>query len=412
MQTVNEDLSMKAFPVDNRWCVHAYYTVSPYAPDSSDRLLIAGTDIETGVGEVLILDGDGAVLDRFGSSHASAGFYHTGFWQTWSPDAHYVYYQQGTSHEPTVVKRELATGREWSMAGDVEGAPPDGEPLISGLRGMLYAAGYGTGEYNAAVAPVPFQQRDKHGIFSYSFQPDRSELLLSVADILENHPQRDAILAVDKEIQAHLDDPNEGATLMTYCVRWSPNAERFLVFFGNHTVKNMASERREPKLLYIFTARRDLSDMCLALDFSFGKPGVHWSWHPDGEHLVGYGPDPDDESRLCLAQVRYDGTGYRRLSRHASSGHPSISPVDHNLAVTDETGTNPGRVIFIDTRRDEVVKAVELPREYGDTIPRGRNRFRVCHHPVFAADGRKVLVNTLPDARAVLTEIAAPGGRL
>jgi|GEM_PF-702874 len=412
MQTINENLTMKTFPIENRWCVHAYYTVTPYAPDGSGRLLLAGADIETGRGEVLILDTEGTVIDRFGDSPANAGFYHTGFWQTWSPDARYVYYQQGTSDTPTVVKRELATGQEWSMEGDVEGAPPNGEPLISGLRGLLYAAGYGTGEYDPALAPIPFQQRNKHGLFNYSFQPNKRELLLSVADILEKHPQRHVIHAVDKDIQERLGDPNEGATLMSYCVRWSPTGERFLVFFGNHTVKNMARERGEPKLLYIYTAKRDLSDFSLALDFSFGKPGVHWSWHPDGEHLVGYGPDPDEPSKLCLAQVRYDGTGYRRLSRHASGGHPSVSPTDHNLVVTDETASNPGKVVFIDTRNDKIVKSVELPREYGNEIPRGRNRFRVCHHPVFAADGRKVLVNTLPGIHSVITEIAAPGGGL
>lgn len=391
-------------PVDNRWCVHAYYTLCPYAPDASGRLLIAGADLETETGTVMIFGPNGAVIDRFGQHKVSAAFWHTGFWQTWSPDARYVYYQSGSLSQPQIVRRELATGTEIRVGGDAEGAPPDGEPIVSGLMGMLYAAGYGTGVYDVTGAPVPFQQRDQHGLFEYTFEPIASRLRLSVADVIEQHPQRDAILAADREVKSRL-GAKDGLTLMAYCVRWSPSGERFLFYFGNHTVRGMVPDRDEPKLAYIFTARRDFTDLHLALDLGFGKPGVHWSWHPDGEHLVGYGPDPDDETRLCLAQVRYDGTSYRRLSRHASGGHPSISPVDYNLVVTDDTRKNPGDVVFIDTHNDAVIKCLELPRVCGETEPRGRNPFRVCHHPVFNRDGSKVLVNTLPDRHAVLAEI-------
>jgi hypothetical protein len=179
-----------------------------------------------------------------------------------------------------------------------------------------------------------------------------------------------------------------------------------LFYFGNH---NVVRERGEPRLSYVFTADRDLNDLHLAVDLSFGRPGVHWSWHPDGEHLIGYGPDPEDESQMCLAQVSYDGRDYRRLSRHASGGHPSVSPADDHLVVTDNTRINPGEVLFIDTHRDRIVQTYHLPRVYGGEEPPGRNPYRVCHHPVFDREGRKVLVNTLPDRNAVVCEIMAPG---
>ena len=38
----------------------------------------------------------------------------------------------------------------------------------------------------------------------------------------------------------------------------------------------------------------------------------------------------------------------------------------------------------------------------------GRNEFRVCHHPVFSPDGRRVLFNVLEDELSYLVEIEPP----
>jgi hypothetical protein len=390
----------RTLAIPERWCLHAYYTLCPYAPDGSGRLLLAGADLAAQTGHVYILSDGGQVLDSFGAGPLESSFFHTGYWQTWSPDCRYVYYQSGVWSAPTITRRELATGSELTMPGDMEGAPPDGEPIISGLMGMLYAAGYGEGKYQPERAPIPFARRDRHGLFAYTFEPSSSRLCLSVGDVLERHPQRDLLLAEDQAVRARL-GPVEGLTLMAYCVRWNATGSRFLFFFGNH---NVVRERGEPRLAYVFTADRDFRDLHLAVDISHGRRGVHWAWHPDGEHLVGYGPDPDNEGRMCLAQVGYDGSGYRRLSRHDSGGHASISPRDHNLAVTD-TGGQPGQVVFIAIDGDRVVETVRLSRVYGEAEPPGRNPFRICHHPVFSRDGKTVLVNSLPGRDAHLVEL-------
>lgn len=405
MPMKDDHISIRLFPVPDRWCVHSYYTLCPYAPDGSGRLLLAGADLDRATGEVLILDQDGGVTDRFGEGPLHTAFFHTGRWQTWSPDAGYVYYQSGSLHSPMITRRELITGKEITLDGDMEGAPPDGEPLFSGLMGMLYAAGYGTGCYEPEAAPVPFQLRDAHGLFETTFDPPERRLRLSVAEVLDHHPYRDAIRKADQAVKDRLGS-DEGLTLMIYCVRWSPDGNRMLFYFGNH---NVVKDRGEPRLSYVLTADRNLDAIHLAVDMSFGKRGVHWSWHPDGEHLIGYGPDPDDEQAMCLAQVSYDGQDYRRLSRHASGGHPSVSPSHPHLIVTDDTRDNPGEVRFIDTKRDRCVKTYHLPRVHGDEEPQGRNPYRVCHHPVFDREGRKVLVNTLSGRNAVVCEIDVPG---
>lgn len=405
---IDHTTSIRALPVSDRWCVHSYYTLCPYAPDGSGRLLLAGADLDRSIGEVLILDSDGGVVDRFGENPLHTAFFHTGRWQTWSPDARYVYYQSGSLRLPTITRRELATEDEITLEGDMEGAPPDGEPLLSGLMGMLYAAGYGTGQYRPEAAPVPFQRREDHGLFETTFDPPQRRLCLSVAEVLDRHPHRDAIWKADRDLKDRL-GPDEGLTLMIYCVRWSPKGDRLLFYFGNH---NVVKDRGEPRLSYVFTADRRLEELHLTVDMSFGRRGVHWSWHPDGKHLIGYGPDPEDAGEMCLAQVAYDGSDYKRLSRHASGGHPCVSPLDHHLVVTDDTRRNPGEVRFIDTKHDRCVGSYHLSRVYGDKEPPGRNPYRVCHHPVFDREGRKVLVNTLSERNAVVCEIEAPGAAI
>jgi hypothetical protein len=44
---------------------------------------------------------------------------------------------------------------------------------------------------------------------------------------------------------------------------------------------------------------------------------------------------------------------------------------------------------------------------YGDNIPAGRNRYRVCLHPVFSRDGKKIIVNSLPDQNSTVCELDA-----
>ena len=395
---------VRCLPVPERWCVHSYYTLCPYAPDGSGRVLAAGADLEHGVGEVLVLAPDGTVLDRFGALPVGPSFYHTGSWQTWSPDARHVYYQAGTLQAPCIVRRELATGQEAVLPGDMEGAPPFGEPILSGLLGMLYAAGYADAKtYSPDAAPVPFQARDAHGLFEYTFDPPSRRLRLSVAEMLERHPQRDRLRTADREVKQRL-GAEDGLTLMLYCVRWSPIGDRCLFYFGNH---NTVAARGETRLAYVMTADRGLRELHLALDLSFGRRGLHWSWQPDGERLIGYGPDPDEPERLCLAEVGWDGSGYRRLSRHASGGHPSVCPAEPSLVVTDSYAQQ-GEVVFIHTPTDRVVARYELPRVYGGELRPGRHPYLIDHHPVFDRTGRRVLVNTLPGRHGTLAEMEAP----
>lgn len=394
-------LSRRVFPVENRWCLHSYYSLCPYAPDGSGRILMAGADRDSGMGEIFVLSPGGELLNRFGQLPVQPSFWHTAFWQSWSPDARFIYYQGGSFNQPRIIRHDLVSGKKDSLPGEFDGAPPSGDPIFSCAHSMLYAAGYGDNRYKPETSPVPFQARDRHGISRLSFDRPGEELLLSTEQILATHPQRDRIRAADREIRNRL-GPNEGLTLMTYCVRWNRSGTRCLFFFGNHCV---VKSRGEPKINCIFTADRSLGDVRLVLDLSFGLRGVHWAWQGDDEHLIGYGPTPDDPTGMCLAEVRYDGTGYRRLSDHRSGGHPSTSPADPDLIVTDEHIPGKGAVVFLSKKNGAEVGRVELPKYLGESEPPGRNPLRVCHHPVFNRTGDRVLCNSLPGHDAVLTEI-------
>lgn len=394
-------------PVPHRWCVHSYYTLCPYAPDGSGRFLIAGADPDSGFGEVMVLSSKGEVLDRFGWQPVIPSFWHTGFWQSWSPDSRYVYYQSGTMLRPVSVRRELQTGREVRVEGDLEGIPPSGEPGLSCSHGLLYAAGYGDGKWKPEEAPVPFLERERHGMSQVSFDPPSESLILTTQQILDQHPDRDRLLRADAQMRSRLGE-GEGLTLMTYCVRWNRQGTRFLFYFGNHCV---VAGRGEPKLSYVFTADRSLQDIHLALDLSFGRRGSHWGWQPDGETLIGYGPKPDGAAGTCIAEVRCDGSRYQRIADHSTGyggRHPSVSPADPDLIVTDEITATGGAVVFFSRRTQAEVGRVVLPKFRGAKEPPGRNPQRVCHHPVFAPDGKRVLCNTLPGREAAMAEILLP----
>ena len=189
---------LRTFPIPDRWSLHGYYSLCPYAPDGSDRIVLAGADLETRTGEVIILGEDRSIERRWDAGPVSDAFWHTGYWQTWSPDALAVYFQGGSLERPLIRRRDLESGKEVQIEGDMEGAPPFGEPILSGLLGMLYAAGYGDGRYKPERAPVPFQSRGHHGIFEHTLSPAASLLRLSVADILARHPRHDRILAADR----------------------------------------------------------------------------------------------------------------------------------------------------------------------------------------------------------------------
>eukprot|EP00831_Metopus_contortus_P051309 TRINITY_DN4306_c0_g2_i1.p1 TRINITY_DN4306_c0_g2~~TRINITY_DN4306_c0_g2_i1.p1 ORF type:complete len:406 (-),score=63.07 TRINITY_DN4306_c0_g2_i1:194-1411(-) len=398
---------LRKITLPDKWLIHSYYTLCPYAPDNSGRLLIAGADLKSRMGKIFIIGVNGEVLDEFGEHPVDSGFFHTGFWQTWSPDCRYVYFQNGSMAEPLITRRELATGKELHISGDAEGAPPDGEPIVSCLMGMLYAAGYGYGVYNPSISPAPFENRDEHGVFEYTFEPQSRKLRLSVNVILQLHPDKDKLLELDKELSARNGTP-AGLTLMAYCVRWSQQAERFVFYFGNHCV---VKERGEPRIANLFTCKRDFSDLRLTLDMSSTR-GVHWSWHPDGEHLVGYGmpPDnPDPSKGACISMIHRDGFGYRKLCSQFGGGHPTVSPANHCLALTD----NGEEVILWDTVEDKCIDLERFPnrnlnRKDAPIVGCERNEFRVCHHPVFDRDGGRFLFNVLDGEYASLYEAEVP----
>lgn len=398
-------LTARRIAVHARWALHSYYSLCPYAPDRSGRLLLAGADIENGLAEVFVLSAEGEVIERFGTQPPSTSFWHTGFWQSWSPDARCVYYQRGEGRRVVTVKRELRSGSELELPGEIEGMPMSGEPGYSCLHSLLYAAGYGDNEnrYRSDRAVVPFQRRDLHGIFKQSFASQSSELALSTEAILDIHPERDVLLREDRALKQRLGS-SDGLTLMTYCVRWNAQGSRFLFYFGNHCVDR---RRGEPRLAYVFTADRNLKDIRLALDISFNRRGVHWAWQPDGERLIGYGPAPNASNQQCLAEVRFDGSGFRKLSDHASGGHPSVCPSNDDLIVTDELASTEGcgNVVFLSRKTGECLCVVPMAKYRGATYPLGRSPDRVCHHPVFSPDGERVLCVHLPGRNAELIEL-------
>lgn len=385
---------MRVFQVKDHWCLLSYYTVCPEAPDGSGRVLLGAADLDAGKAYAAIMDADGRLLDKFGGVPLDRNFWHTGLWQSWSPDGKYVYYQSGASYDrPAVTRREIATGREVRLEGaDMEGAPTGDAPVTSGLLGMLYAAGYGDTHFYPDRAPVPFGARDRHGLFTYDFDKQERRLALSVAQLMEM-VQDPRLEKWEAEQHAKTGD---GLTLMAYCLRWSPDGKKCMFHFGNHCVDR---RRGEPRIMYILTANADLTDVRVAREQCDTRRGVHWSYQPDSRHLIGYGI-PQGQEDLCLMEVRDDGTGSRALSLSThGGGHASRHPAFSHLVMTDRYQGQPDQIRMIDLREDRVVWTLQEPEAIGKTQP-GRNPTHVDNHPVFTRDGKGIWLNRM-DSRGL-----------
>ena len=381
----------KVFQVPGMWTVSSYYTLSPVAPDGSGRMVFAACDPASRVCSVYIFDADGKILANFGHRKVESMFFHTGCWESWSPDSRYIYFQSGTLAEPSVSRYEIASARIDKITGvDLEGAPSSGEPIIGGLPGMLYGAGYGYNVYDPSLCPVPFEERGKHGIFEFGFDGAAPRLLYSVNDFLEVHPQRDELLLLDREL-AEKYDRACGLSLMAYCVRWDPAGESFLVYFGNHCV---VPERNEPRISHIFTGKRNSKTLEFALDVS-GR-GVHWSCQDPTRLLGFYRPDGESVSSIhCYNTV--ERSFAKLVTPECSGGHPSLSPVNSNLCVNDENPT--GCLKLWDCRSGRCVDSLDLRCRVPGFVPQGtaRNEKRCCHHPKFTSDARYIVSNFIDD---------------
>ena len=388
---------MRRYSINNKWCIHSYYTISPYAPDNSERVLISGADLETNKGRIYILDKNSKILDCFGENTLFSAFFHTGYWQTWSADGKKVYYQAGTPEYPKIGIYDTISGDVLTADGDMEGTPPFGNPIVSGLMGMLYASGYADGKYHPEKSPIPFEMRSKHGIFVNDVYNNTCVLKLSIDDIIKRTGLTEKICELDNEVKARL-GKNEKMTLMAYCVRWNRDGSRMLFYFGNHCTD---ARRKEKKVSMIFTCTKNFEELSLAIDLS-GKKACHWSWHPDGVHLIGY---VEVDREVVLGKVKYDGTDFEIISKSNTCGHPSICPTNHNILLTDNY-EKMGQVEVIDLTSDKAIRKIDVPRVYGEIELPGRNPMRICNHPTFSPDGKKIIMNALPGRYAELWEFA------
>ena len=377
--------------IPDRWSIHSYYTICPYAPDGSGRILLNCADLDGNYGEIVITASDGEILNRFGKNKLSDAFFHTGYWATWSPDGKKVYFQAGTLTEPKIGIYDIGTGRSIYADGDMEGAPPFGNPIISGLMGMLYTSGY-SGGFRPEEAPVPFDERDRHGIFRFDVHNNTRELSISVNDILNACPDKEHLLWLDEKVKRD-NNSKYGLTLMAYCVRWNTAGDKLLFYFGNHCANNA---RKEPRLAYIMTADREMKNIKCAVSGNM----CHWGWHPDNRHLLGY---MEKDGDAALYKVNYDGTELHKISSSKTMGHPSISPLYNNILVTDNFEPV-ADIRMYDLTDDSVIHTFNVPRINTPKELPGRHRHRVCTHPVFSADGKRLLVNVLDGKYAHIRE--------
>ena len=65
---------MRRLSPEGMWSVHSYYTLCPYAPDGSGRILLSGADLDQNKTYVYIVSAEGRVLARFGEGRPDTNF--------------------------------------------------------------------------------------------------------------------------------------------------------------------------------------------------------------------------------------------------------------------------------------------------------------------------------------------------
>ena len=93
---------LRTIKLPGLWALHSYYTLPPWAPDNSGRLLLAGVDLATREGEVFVVGKDGEIEERFGRHAVESDFFHTGFWQSWSPDGREIAFVSDETGVPKI----------------------------------------------------------------------------------------------------------------------------------------------------------------------------------------------------------------------------------------------------------------------------------------------------------------------
>ncbi|MEM9883935.1 MAG: hypothetical protein AAF800_13565 [Planctomycetota bacterium] len=286
---------------------------------------------------------------------------------------------------------DFASGLDRRLEGTVYTASPDGRYIASAdMRAMRRTqSGYGVIVPDDRVPARPGLSGDD-GCWVTDVQTGKRDLVASIRDLVEK--SRNGF---------DLDDP-EQYDVYGFHACWSPRGDRlmFTLRWTPREGRGLDDLKQMKRFHSVLTLKPDGTDIYEAIPNSrWVHGGHHTYWAPDGEHLTANLRFPG-EPGLRLIRVRYDGTGFERLSDTVhGSGHPSMLPGGRYMVTdtyTDENGfcddgTSLLRWIDLQQHTD-----TELAR-FRTKQPTPRGEARVDPHVAWDRDWRYVAFNGFMD---------------
>ncbi len=309
----------------------------------------------------------------------------------WGTDDESLFYNDvdTKSWTPIVVRLNPLNGEKRTYEGSIYRISPDGKTIICANTVTMRRtqAGYGVVIPDELV-PRNYGFRKDDGLYTIDTDTGVRKLLVSLNDIMDKAQPR-----IDKETYA------QGELYGFHC-KYNPQGDR-LIF----TMRWYQSEETQPwnqisrhLNFWVLTMKPDGTDICVAVGpEEWVKGGHHINWFPDGEHLS-MNLAIDGDKKLKLVQVRYDGTGLRKIiDSIPGSGHPTIHTNGrHILTDTYEgepvaygDGTVPLRWIDLQTQTEQHIVRINVAHEGA----RAHSGLRVDPHPAWAPDDRHVVFN-------------------
>ena len=293
----------------------------------------------------------------------------------WGADDNTLYCNDIVDGIATGIHLDRVTAESRPLQGPIYGLTPDKKFSFSGRIDCINAGipGYGVPEGIFAKTRQTTAQNPDDGIWRTNLETGKSDLFLSIHDIVSKLPNQDAL---------------KGGTYYIFNVKINAQGTRgFAVLF---TRKIPGRPGWPPQLV---TFDMDGTNIRLAMpDSRWRVGGHHPSWMPCGERIIMNLRMPKE--KMAFVSFAFDGTDIQTIAPgHVGGGHPSLNPNQTHLLTDAYTSE-----AFVDKNGDVPIRCIDLEKNEDKPLARTYTRRldgprRIDPHPAWARDGNAVFFN-------------------
>ena len=375
---------------DDGFYIHTFYDVCPWSP-SSRYLACLRMPRQDGPpnwqeqADVCVIDLKDHTIQTVYST--SAFGMQTGAQVQWGLTDRFLYFNDKTEKmkgQATGIRLDWQSGKAEELAGPIYSMAYDESAAISFNLDLINHTQDG---YGCAVKPenrlkLSSRAASDQGLWYTDLKTNRTKLLISLAQIYESIPDKDA---------------HKGLDFYLFHSKFNPQATRIMQVVRMRDPKTPTPSYEYPILT---TFNRDGSDLRIAIPWQKWKlGGNHPNWLADGERIL-INLKIDNIMRLCM--TRWDGSDFHLISNTIlGSGHPSYEKTMRYIftdAYTGEpmalaNGEVPLRLIDTKTDRETNVANMFTLGKQDQSI------LRLDPHPAWNRDGKQLCFNGAPDGR-------------